>query len=229
MSSARGKRSQPRWRCALGAGAPGRARTAASKGTAGRSGGSGPAGPRSRRGRWARTQRRARRGRKPRTRQRSRVAAGDGQRGPDDRLGRPGDLDGEGRAPEGLEVGRRHLPAVGEAVDELRPAQVDRMGPRRRPRAPGWPPPSSPCSRSGPARARRARWRRSRCAPCLTMCTDVAATVAAGPGWVAGSCGVPDAVGKALAPAPPPAAESRASWSMFHPVHVVGVLAHGGL
>ena len=61
------------------------------------------------------------------------------------------------------------------------------------------------------------------------MWTDVAATVAAGPGWVAGSSGVPALVGKALAPGPPPAAESRASWSTFHPVHVVGVLAQGGL
>ena len=66
-------------------------------------------------------------------------------------------------------------------------------------------------------------------APWLTMWTDVAATVAAGPGWVAGSSGVPALVGKALAPGPPPAAESRASWSTFQPVHVVGVLAQGGL
>ncbi len=65
-------------------------------------------------------------------------------------------------------------------------------------------------------------------APWLSMCTEVAATVGAVPGWVACSCGVPAVVGTAAGPAPPPAAESRASWSMFQPVHVVGVLAHGG-
>ena len=64
-------------------------------------------------------------------------------------------------------------------------------------------------------------------APWLSMCTEVAVTVGAAPGWVACSCGVPAVVGKAADPAPPPAAESRASWSMFQPVQVVGVLAHG--
>ncbi len=47
--------------------------------------------------------------------------------------------------------------------------------------------------------------------PWLSMCTEVDATVGAGPGWVACSCGVPAAVGDAAGPAPPPAAESRAS------------------
>src|SRR5271157_3278359 len=61
------------------------------------------------------------------------------------------------------------------------------------------------------------------------MCDDVAATVGAGPGWVAASCGVPAAVGNTGGPGPPPAAESRTSWSRFHPVQVVGVLAQGGL
>ena len=66
-------------------------------------------------------------------------------------------------------------------------------------------------------------------APWLSMWTDVACTVAAGPGWVASNWGVPDAVGKAAEPAPPPEAESRASWSMFQPVHVVGAFAQGAL
>ena len=66
-------------------------------------------------------------------------------------------------------------------------------------------------------------------APWLSMCTEVACTEAAGPGWVACSCGVPDAVGKATDPAPPPGAESSASWLMFQPVHVAGALAHGAL
>ena len=61
------------------------------------------------------------------------------------------------------------------------------------------------------------------------MCDAVLVTAGAGPGCVAGSCGVPAVVGDGAGPAPPPAAESRTSWSMFQPVHVVGVLAHGGL
>ena len=54
-------------------------------------------------------------------------------------------------------------------------------------------------------------------------------TVGAGPGCVAASWGVPAVVGKTAGPGPPPAAESRTSWSMFQPVQVVGALAHGGL
>ena len=61
------------------------------------------------------------------------------------------------------------------------------------------------------------------------MCDDVAVTDGAAPGWVASSWGVPAVVGKTAGPGPPPAAESRTSWSMFQPVQVVGALAHGGL
>ena len=61
------------------------------------------------------------------------------------------------------------------------------------------------------------------------MCDEVALRVGAGPGCVAASWGVPAVVGNTAGPAPPPAAESRTSWSMFQPVQAVGTLAHGGL
>ena len=64
---------------------------------------------------------------------------------------------------------------------------------------------------------------------CPSMCEAVWVTVGAGPGWVAASWGVPAAVGVTAGPGLPPGAESRLSWSMFQPVHVVGALAQGGL
>ena len=65
-------------------------------------------------------------------------------------------------------------------------------------------------------------------APWLSMCTEVAVTVGAAPGWVGLQLRRAGRGGEGSGPAPPPAAESRASWSMFQPVQVVGVLAHGG-
>ena len=67
-------------------------------------------------------------------------------------------------------------------------------------------------------------------APWQSMCTDVAVTVGAGPGWVAAQQRRAGRGGEARrARRRRPAAESSASWSMFHPVQVAGALAHGGL
>ena len=47
-------------------------------------------------------------------------------------LGRPGQLDREARTPERLQVRRRDLPPVGEAVHELRTSEVHRCAPPAR-------------------------------------------------------------------------------------------------
>ncbi len=58
--------------------------------------------------------------------------AGDGERAPDEILGRPRHGDGEVRAPECRQVLGRDRPAVGEAVDQFRGTQVDGTCTRRR-------------------------------------------------------------------------------------------------
>ena len=97
--------------------------------------------------------------------------------------------------PSACRSAARDLPAVGEPVDELRLSR----GP------PLWEPGGAP----GPGVATACQplftlWPRTSSkgsvapvtsAPWLSMCTDVAVTVGAGPGWVAGSCGVPAVVG----------------------------------
>ena len=140
-------------------------------------------------------------GRKTRTRQSSRVAAGDGQGGPDLALGGPGELDREAGAPEGVQVGRAHLPPVGEPVDQLGPPEVHGVRPRGGARARAWPPPATPCSRSARARARRAGWPRSPGRRGCRCGRTSPRRSGAGPGWVAGSCGVPAAVGNGAGPA----------------------------
>ena len=96
-----------------------------SKGAAGHLGASGPAGPRRRRGRRARSHRRDRAGRKASRRQRTSVAADSASAPHTNFWGVQRQRDGEVGPAERLQVGRRDLPSVGEAVSELRTAEVD--------------------------------------------------------------------------------------------------------
>ena len=194
MTSARGKRSQPRWRCALGAGAPGKARTAASKGTAGRSGGSGPAGPRRRRGRWARTQRRARTGRKPRTRHSSSVAAETASAAQifswgvqvicTVKLEPPRACRSAAVTCQPLANPSTSCDCPNSTLCEPGGAPLAGVATALQPLFTLWP---STSSKGWVAPVTSAPW--------LSMCTEVAVTVGAAPGWVACSCGVPAVVG----------------------------------
>ena len=105
--------------------------------------------------------------------------------------------------PRACRSAARHLPAVGEPVDQLRRARGRRRGS----------PPAAPGPGRGHrlpalvdalarARARRAAVAPVTSAPWLSMWTDVAATVGAGPGWVAVSCGRAGRGGERAGPGP---------------------------
>ena len=154
MSNARGKRSQPRWRCGFGAGAPGKVRTAASNGTAGRSGGSGPPA------RVGARQVRPHPAPRPPGQEAEHQAeeqgrTRDGQRDPDLALRGPGDRTVKFEPPSACRSAAVTCQPLAKPSTSWGGPRSTACEPAGAP-GPGWPPPASPRSRSGPGRVRRA-------------------------------------------------------------------------